>query len=262
MSGEFSSSPNTSKGRLYLANSKRIKDIEYAMVDGRAIFEGDIAIDTTTDIEEMSRLASIGVFNNRWRNGVVPYSIHPTMPDTERVTEAIQHWMQHTEISFVERQTENDYIEFMPSNKSWSYIGRIGGRQEIELANTCSTGTVIHEIGHAVGLWHEQDREDRNKHVRINWENIRDNHEHIFKQRIVDGDDVGLYDFVSIMHYPRKAYTKNGQDTITPLEPGVIIGQRERLSGGDIAAVKHLYRLPWLQRLMNMLRNLLVDWWR
>ena len=43
------------------------------------------------------------------------------------------------------------------------------------------------------------------------------------------------------MHYPRWAFSKNGQDTIVPKQ-NVEIGQRQTLSDGDIAAVVHMYR--------------------
>ena len=40
--------------------------------------------------------------------------------------------------------------------------------------------------------------------------------EHNFDQHISDGDDVGTYDYGSIMHYPRDAFSIDGSDTITP----------------------------------------------
>ena len=87
----------------------------------------------------------------------------------------------------------------------------------------------MHEIGHAVGLWHEQSREDRDRFVRVVWANIQAGREHNFNQHITDGDDIGGYDYGSIMHYPRTAFTRNGQDTIVPVG-GQAIGQRNGLS--------------------------------
>ena len=51
---------------------------------------------------------------------------------------------------------------------------------------------------------------------------------------------MGEYDYDSIMHYPRWAFSKNGKDTIVP-HGDQIIGQRSSLSEGDIAAVEYMY---------------------
>ena len=128
-----------------------------------------------------------------------------------------------------------------------------GGQQTISLGAGCSTGNAIHEIGHTVGLWHEQSREDRDLFVAINWQNIQTGMSAQFNQHITDGDDLGGYDYGSIMHYPRTAFSSNGQETITPTDPNAQIGQRNGLSAGDIAAVAAMYpgcsvfKTPWTE---------------
>ena len=71
-------------------------------------------------------------------------------------------------------------------------------------------------------------------------ENIEEGKEHNFNQHIADGDDIGPYDFGSIMHYGETAFSKNSEPTIETLD-GEDIGQRDGLSAGDIGAVAVLY---------------------
>ncbi len=132
-------------------------------------------------------------------------------------------------------------MRFSDQGGCWSYVGMQGDQQIISLGTGCSTGNAIHEIGHAVGLWHEQSREDRDLFVTINWANIQSGMAAQFNQHITDGDDLGAYDYGSIMHYPRTAFSANGQETITPTDPNAQIGQRTGLSAGDIAAVAQMY---------------------
>jgi astacin len=240
------------------------KPVQYSVVDGLAVFEGCIVLGT---VEEMERAAEairageepeavsgeiqfgVGITGEkyRWPNGLMPYEIDPSLPNKSRVTNAIAHWEQKTNMRFVLRTSANasqypNYVRFKPASGCWSSVGMRGGRQDIGLASGCSTGNTIHEIGHAFGLWHEQSREDRDKHVRINWQNIQSGKEHNFNQHITDGDDYGPYDYGSIMHYGRFAFTKNNQPTIDPLKSGVTIGQRSSLSAGDIAAIHAMYK--------------------
>ena len=96
----------------------------------------------------------------------------------------------------------------------------------------------------AVGLWHEQGREDRDKYVTIRWDNITSGKEYNFTQQIYDGDDVSVYDYGSIMHYPLTAFAIDpSKPTIVPkVETAESIGQRDGLSAGDIATVEKMYK--------------------
>jgi predicted Zn-dependent protease len=97
----------------------------------------------------------------RWTTCTIPYTIDSTLPTQARVTDAIAHWQQHTNFRFVVRSTEADYVTFRPSSGCSSMVGRQGGQQFVNLGAGCTTGNAIHEIGHVVGLWHEQSREEQ-----------------------------------------------------------------------------------------------------
>ncbi|CAF3572321.1 unnamed protein product [Rotaria sp. Silwood1] len=49
------------------------------------------------------------------------------------------------------------------------------------------------------------------------------------------------YDYGSVMHYGPTAFSKNGLNTIEPLQSGVVIGQRQTLSEIDIQEVRLFY---------------------
>lgn len=221
------------------------KQIKYSVVDGLAIFEGDIVLCNSKEMETAGEIDFAVVITGdqfRWHDGIIPYTIDPNLNNQERINIAIAHWQERTCIKFVPRSSEPNFVHFRPANGCMSSVGMIGGQQDIGLANGCDTGRVIHEIGHAVGLFHEQSREDRDNFVKILWENIEAGKEFNFDKHITDADDYGPYDYRSIMHYERYAFSKNGQPTIEPIQSGVNIGQRIGLSDGDVAAVNAMYQ--------------------
>lgn len=94
------------------------------------------------------------------------------------IMEAMNDYHQYTCIRFIPyKGEESDYIRLTAGNTGcWSSVGRIGGRQDINLqVPGCVTlkGTIIHELMHAVGFLHEQSRFERDQYIHINWQNIK-----------------------------------------------------------------------------------------
>ena len=147
-----------------------------------------------------------------------------------------------TTIRVQPRQGEADFVAFEAAGYSSSPVGRKGGRQVVRLSPDTTIGTATHELCHTIGLWHEQSRADRDQFIRVAWENVIPGYEHNFRQRITDGDDIGPYDYESIMHYPADAFSATGQPTIVPLLGSPAIGQRRGLSPFDAQAIDAMYR--------------------
>ena len=131
--------------------------------------------------------------------------------------------------------------------------GRAGGRQEVSINDMCAyVGTVLHELAHALGFWHEHSRPDRDSSVDIIWGNIQTGKEHNFgKMRYNQIDSRGVvYDYNSIMHYGPFSFSRNlslptivAKNTSTGHDV-ISMGQRSHLSVLDIEQTRRVYCCP------------------
>ena len=250
----------------------------YEVIDGLAIFEGDMILGTAEELAELADADELVlkpqssllhdevcwrfIFNlkckeYRWPGGIVPYNFQHDWGDEstnammrQRIWEAMDEVMAVTAVRFVPRRAgHEDYVTFQSSTGCSAHVGRQGGQQSVFLSTSCGKWTVVHELLHALGVMHEHTRDDRDDFVQVNFDNIRSDKEHNFETSKFAFDS-GRYDYESIMHYPSWAFCERDQHgscvgaTIETKPPGTSIGQRSFLSDGDIAGINAMYRGP------------------
>ena len=231
------------------------------------LFEGDIVPDYEFIMEnygpdlveeleakgliEEPRFAVNSLHTSRlWKNRVnglveVPYLISSQYASTavNDINNAVRELGDRSKVvKFVQRTSQSDYIHVRPEDGCSSQVGRQGGRQDISLTSGCfPKGTIQHEFLHAIGMYHEQSRPDRDTYVTINLENVESRKENNFEKASHSQILGNPYDYGSVMHYGRTAFSKNGRDTITP-KNGARIGQRDGASSQDIIDMRLMYQ--------------------
>ncbi len=248
--------------------------VEYNVVDGIALWGGCIDMGPVDEVEaEAARIRAAtqgkaepdlhseedqadettlfgvglpGTSSFLWPNGRVPYAINANITDPNRITQAIQHLEERSAIRMILRTPANaaqhpNWVEFVQhATINSSPIGMRGGRQVIRLTAGAPLGTIVHEIMHSLGIYHEQSRDDRDSFVEIRWQNIDPEAINNF-QKVPGSVDYYDYDYGSLMHYHRRAFSINTQDTIVPRQAGVTIGQRSAMSWGDRQTIAKIY---------------------
>lgn len=246
------------EGKISSFEMKTGKVFYYTEVDGFKVFEGDILVsnelidflkkdDTTPSNNSQSKFAntdkinsSPGILSQRWTNSTINFKISLN-ERRDDILWAINHIKSNTNIDFSEISSGN-YIDFISSDGCSSYIGMTGGRQEIRLATGCGRGSIIHEICHALGVFHEQSRPDRDNYVTINWKNITPGRSHNFDTELAY--NYGDFDFGSIMMYSPWSFSLNDNPTITKKDGTTYSTQRLALSATDINALRDMYPGP------------------
>ncbi|XP_063585759.1 blastula protease 10-like [Penaeus indicus] len=139
----------------------------------------------------------------------IPYTFEDDLVDKAAVREAIQHWIDNS---------------FFKSFRDFFF------------------GSLVHEVGHALGCWHEQSRSDRDAYIIILTQNIRAAALHNFNLKTTNNYGVP-YDYSSIMHYYAQGFSLNGHNTIVTRDPRfqAAIGQREGLSHMDKLLINTMY---------------------
>ncbi|CAG2119530.1 unnamed protein product, partial [Medioppia subpectinata] len=113
----------------------------------------------------------------QWPGGHVIYRFAPKVQFTAYEKSVIASAMQEIEslscIRFKQRTKQKDYINIIKGRGCYSYVGRVGGSQDLSLGRGCMwRGTCIHELMHAMGFFHEHMRSDRDSYLIIHLNHV------------------------------------------------------------------------------------------
>ncbi|KAL3116739.1 hypothetical protein niasHT_002537 [Heterodera trifolii] len=192
----------------------------------------------------------VALESDKWPNGRIPYVLSSSYTPQQRaiLARSISAYNSKTCIRFVPKTlTDKDYIVISKLDGCFADFARVGGKQQVSLADECiEYSTIIHEFMHVVGFIHEHQREDRDGFVQIRWENVIDGASADFEKLSA----IGLsnydepYDYFSIMHYESTEGSKNGNPTITANAPAYtnLIGKSTDFTEGDLKRVNRAYR--------------------
>ncbi|MFI5118141.1 MAG: choice-of-anchor D domain-containing protein [Terriglobales bacterium] len=226
---------------------------------GRAIYQGDIVLDNVQESPNPhGGIYGVGIAYSKYlwpKVGSVyqvPYIIDPASGAVANINSAISQFNSTFAgvIQFVAHTTETDYVDFNldPNNNSGvceSYEGRVGGEQFATGAggtqNPCAVATILHEMGHIVGVWHEQSRSDRDTYVNVNYGAVIKASRSNFDQLLDNDQSLTFYDYASIMEYPAFSFSRNGEPCIETVPAGIPLSNSSGYTASDIDGIDRLH---------------------
>ncbi|XP_055298047.1 zinc metalloproteinase nas-4-like [Sitodiplosis mosellana] len=213
-------------------------------------FQGDIVL-TKNQKRHLRHSLGNGLIDSRsrWPKNTLIYDIGRELRGQEKlIQDAMSEISKGSCIKFKKRTNEKHYVHFQATEEGcYSLVGYTRQKQPLNLGRGCEYhGTAVHEIMHALGFLHMQSSFDRDKYIKILWENISKEMHNQFQKY---GDDVishmgGKYDYASIMHYGSDAFSKNGKMTIKAKDPSKqkLIGNRKGMTKEDMKKLNHMYK--------------------
>uniref|UniRef100_A0A3B3HZP2 Metalloendopeptidase n=1 Tax=Oryzias latipes TaxID=8090 RepID=A0A3B3HZP2_ORYLA len=188
----------------------------------------------------------------------VPYVLDQSLDLNAKgvILKAFDQFRLKTCIDFKPRDAEEYYISIQKLDGCYSYIGRqVANGQVLSIGSGCDSKAIVeHEFLHALGFFHEQSRYDRDDFVTIVWNNILK--ESNFEKA---GSDISTthgtpYDYRSVMHYSKDAFTNGNGSTIITIDPKFqnVIGQRLEMSYYDVLELNRLYNCSKYLKNVNL----------
>jgi hypothetical protein len=221
---------------------------------GKPVYQGDVLLDHVDASPNGPQSLSVGVAYNTYLwtkvGGVaqIPYTIDPASGNLTNLNNAITAFNNAFSgiIQLVAYTGQTNYVDFNFDSSNTSgvceaYEGMVGGEQVVGGSGTCTTATILHEMGHTVGVWHEQTRPDRNTYVNVNYGAVIKASRSNFDQGLDNEQDLTPYDYASVMEYPAFSFSRNGEPCIESIPAGMPLSNPNGYSAADIDGIDRLY---------------------
>ena len=220
-------------------------EVDILVMENIAITHGDVLLGDINDIKRNKKGQGYLPVPKPWPRSTIPYEIDPNLSNPERIIKAINHVNNVTNVQWIERYGETDYVLFTTGNLfCFSYVGKQSGEQKILLEDRCQPHHILHEMVHTMGFFHEQSREDRDEYIIIHWENIQKKFRSQFVKlpmHFMNHGDTS-FDYSSIMLYAARAFAKDQNSiTITKIDHTTKFGTTGKLSTVDIERINKMY---------------------
>lgn len=210
------------------------------------VYHGDVLVGDVEDLPRLMKSKVIKVGKSpKWPGGRIPFVVDPSIPQEEKVLEAVEYLNTFTNLKIVPRENEEDFVLITRGEEDcYSYAGRKGGKQEIFVVPQCGVRELIHEWMHTIGFLHEQNREDRDQYVNILWDNIDEINRPQFKK--LPNDFMGVtgrpFDYQSIMLYSSETFSMHpGVPALLTVDGENIPRSENLLSDEDILRINLAY---------------------
>lgn len=201
-----------------------------------------------------------GVWDRRktkWPNSTILYRYSSNMPQQtkNKVNIAAAQISNRTNLT-VRKWNSNDsegyvwvgYDESKGCSAQLGYLNKKFPGQRMNIATSCSKGSVIHEFLHVAGIIHEQNHWNRDAYVEILFNNILDDKEFNYT-KVSDADGLEISDVVdinSIMMYGSYFWRTqqaidNGWRSMRKVDGSTIVPNRNYMTTNDIRVVNRIY---------------------
>mmetsp|Transcript_27353 Transcript_27353/g.43806 ORF Transcript_27353/g.43806 Transcript_27353/m.43806 type:complete len:643 (+) Transcript_27353:3-1931(+) len=252
-------------------NGSQVRGEDLGPVGDLLVFQGDMVAENQSQLELFQVAAEFGkriAAGKPWKWCQIKYCIAPDVPQLvkhiflaainqyRKAVPCLAFWDVGWKSGMSTSQWWQQacqrapaiFVQSDPAQGCYSYVGMVESmrsqRLQLQMPGCSSLGTALHEIGHALGMAHEQSRPDRDQYIEVHWGNIQNGMQNQFE--IAPNAHIKFnYDPLSIMHYDRFAFAVDpSKPTLDYRELGSHndLGQRVGLSSYDVAQVVDMYK--------------------